>query len=352
MIVTFWPSSRRLAISPPQERATSSGWGATNTWVMAGRVYRANPGASTVTEASRPRRRAARTRPAPSFRLDPLVAVRGSTTSRSWRSRGPTGSTSRPPAGSQLLAQRRRGSAAPPPRRGSRATARPPARRRSRRPTRTSTASAVARARRAAPGPRPRAPGCRSIVMTAAADRREHGRLVAGAGPDLEHPVARPDAEQLGHPGDDVRLADRLAGRDRQRLVGVGEAALARRDERLARHRGHRREDALVRDARAGAAGARPSARARRWSGPDHPGRRTRSSGRGSHGPAAGARRMHVATMSFGGSLSPTNSNETKRRAGRANGRCRDVVVPRRVAEAPDRFLYAGTTRWTPTSPR
>ncbi len=39
-IVTFWPSSRRLAISPPQESATSSGWGATKTWVMARRVYR------------------------------------------------------------------------------------------------------------------------------------------------------------------------------------------------------------------------------------------------------------------------------------------------------------------------
>src|SRR6478735_2609586 len=40
-IVTVWPSSRRLAMRPPQERATSSGCGATKTWVMAGRVYRA-----------------------------------------------------------------------------------------------------------------------------------------------------------------------------------------------------------------------------------------------------------------------------------------------------------------------
>ena len=39
-IVTVWPSSRRLAMSPPHESATSSGWGATKTWVMAGRVYR------------------------------------------------------------------------------------------------------------------------------------------------------------------------------------------------------------------------------------------------------------------------------------------------------------------------
>src|SRR5262245_51516495 len=41
MIATFCPSSRRLAISPPQESAASSGCGATKTWVMAGRVYQA-----------------------------------------------------------------------------------------------------------------------------------------------------------------------------------------------------------------------------------------------------------------------------------------------------------------------
>ena len=40
-IVTVWPSSRRLAMRPPHESATSSGCGATKTWVMAGRVYRA-----------------------------------------------------------------------------------------------------------------------------------------------------------------------------------------------------------------------------------------------------------------------------------------------------------------------
>ena len=61
-IVTFCPSSRRLAIRPPQERATSSGWGATKTWVMAGRVYRAHSPArrseerveALVGEAARP----------------------------------------------------------------------------------------------------------------------------------------------------------------------------------------------------------------------------------------------------------------------------------------------------------
>src|SRR6478736_4253874 len=38
-IATFCPSSRRLAMSPPHERATSSGWGAMKTWVMAAGVY-------------------------------------------------------------------------------------------------------------------------------------------------------------------------------------------------------------------------------------------------------------------------------------------------------------------------
>ena len=34
MIVTAWPSSRRLATRPPQESAMSSGWAPTKTWVM------------------------------------------------------------------------------------------------------------------------------------------------------------------------------------------------------------------------------------------------------------------------------------------------------------------------------
>src|ERR1041384_5109070 len=38
MIVTFWPSSRKLAISPPQESATSSGCGDTNTWATPARI--------------------------------------------------------------------------------------------------------------------------------------------------------------------------------------------------------------------------------------------------------------------------------------------------------------------------
>jgi hypothetical protein len=52
MIATFCPSSRRPAIRPPQERATSSGCGATKMWVMAGRVYRAGPAARAAATAA------------------------------------------------------------------------------------------------------------------------------------------------------------------------------------------------------------------------------------------------------------------------------------------------------------
>ena len=51
-IVTVWPSSRRLAMRPPHESATSSGCGATKTWVMAGRVYRAATGGSRPSRSS------------------------------------------------------------------------------------------------------------------------------------------------------------------------------------------------------------------------------------------------------------------------------------------------------------
>ena len=46
MIDTAWPSSRRLAISPPQERATSSGCGAMKTWVIAAEDSIGRPSAS------------------------------------------------------------------------------------------------------------------------------------------------------------------------------------------------------------------------------------------------------------------------------------------------------------------
>src|SRR6476661_7438236 len=75
MIATFWPSSRRLAISPPQESAASSGWGATKTWVMAGRVYQAAPPRrpALAREALRPDERDEHARAV--VRLEPLVAM-------------------------------------------------------------------------------------------------------------------------------------------------------------------------------------------------------------------------------------------------------------------------------------
>ena len=71
-IVTFWPSSRRLAIRPPQERATSSGWGATKMWVMAAEYIEAarrsaQPHPSSPTSGTNTH--------GPSDDLAPLVAV-------------------------------------------------------------------------------------------------------------------------------------------------------------------------------------------------------------------------------------------------------------------------------------
>jgi hypothetical protein len=50
----------------------------------------------------------------------------------------------------------------------------------------------------------------------------EHGGLVARAGADLEHLVARLHVERLGHQPHDRGLADRLPAGDRQRHVLVG----------------------------------------------------------------------------------------------------------------------------------
>ena len=86
-------------------------------------------------------------------------------------------------------------------------------------------------------------------------DRAAHGgqdgRLVAGAGPDLEDPVTGPRREQLGHPRDHVRLADRLAGLDGESLIVVGARPVRGLDERLPRHLAHRSQDPLVADAAA-----------------------------------------------------------------------------------------------------
>ena len=89
----------------------------------------------------------------------------------------------------------------------------------------------------------------RSRDVTWAPSQARIGGLIARAGPDLEDPVARVDGEVLGHPGDHERLADGLAGVDRECLVGVGGPTAPVGDERLAGDGAHRREDALVGDA-------------------------------------------------------------------------------------------------------
>ena len=80
---------------------------------------------------------------------------------------------------------------------------------------------------------------------------REHRRLIARAGADLEDAMLGARREELGHAGDDVRLRDRLPLADRQRVIAVGDVAVIGRDELLPRDARHRLHDALVADAEA-----------------------------------------------------------------------------------------------------
>lgn len=50
----------------------------------------------------------------------------------------------------------------------------------------------------------------------------EHRGLIAAAGTDLQHLVARPNAQQLRLERHGVRLGDGLAARDREGLVLIG----------------------------------------------------------------------------------------------------------------------------------
>ena len=234
MTVTFWPSSRRLAIRPPHESATSSGCGATKTWVMAGRVYRGRPGGR---DAGGPghRRVAAgadeRDEHAGAIgHVGPLVPVAGH--------HGQHLAVARPDrddqagAVGQLVAQggrddrRRRCDQDPVPRRAIG-------------PAEAAVGRARPRSRRRTRGGQPR-PGRRGEVRVAldrrhaAAEGGEDRRLVAGAGADLEDTVPGSRRQQLGHAGDHERLADGLAELDRERLVVVG-AAAGRRQPRTAR---------------------------------------------------------------------------------------------------------------------
>ena len=88
--------------------------------------------------------------------------------------------------------------------------------------------------------------------VDAGGDPARHRRRVAGAGADLEHPVAGPDPGCLEHQRDDVGLRDGLAGADRQRRILVGVAAQVGRNEHLARHLAQRGEDGRVMDTPAG----------------------------------------------------------------------------------------------------
>ena len=85
--------------------------------------------------------------------------------------------------------------------------------------------------------------------MDLAAELREHRRLVAGAGADVEHALAAAQRELRADARDHVRLRDRLVAADRQRGVVVGAAAQLLGHEELARHARHRLEHALVVDA-------------------------------------------------------------------------------------------------------
>ena len=88
----------------------------------------------------------------------------------------------------------------------------------------------------------------RSTLITSRRQQREHAGRVAGAGADLQHPLAAAQLQRLADRGDDPGLGDRLAGIDRQRRVGVGAVAQRAGHEDLTRHLRHRRQHPLVVD--------------------------------------------------------------------------------------------------------
>jgi hypothetical protein len=83
-------------------------------------------------------------------------------------------------------------------------------------------------------------------------DTAEHGGAVAGASPDLQHPIAGLCFGGLDHQRDDVGLRDGLPLLDGQRVVLVGELLEAARHERLARNLAHGVEHASIGHAAAG----------------------------------------------------------------------------------------------------
>ena len=168
---------------------------------------------------------------------------RTSKTHRRWSSSGPTGSTARPPSDELRKQQRLRHDNRPGG--GEQAVELPRLR-----PAERAVADADLHLR-VADGGEVEAGGLgqRRVAFDAVNLRphlRQDGRLIPAAGADVEHAHAGFDAQQLGHAGDDVRLADGLAAVERGRAVGAGVPAA--RHEPLARDAAHRRQHALVLD--------------------------------------------------------------------------------------------------------
>ena len=71
----------------------------------------------------------------------------------------------------------------------------------------------------------------------------QHGRRVAGTGPDFEDFLSALEAECLGHAGDDIGLRYGLPLADRQRRIVVGHGFLTGGHETFPRHLAHGVED-------------------------------------------------------------------------------------------------------------
>ena len=85
--------------------------------------------------------------------------------------------------------------------------------------------------------------------VDARGDLRHHRGRVTGTGADFEHALAVRYARNFDHARDDVRLRNRLSGRDGQRPVLVGVVLQGRIDEALARHVAHRVQQVGIVDA-------------------------------------------------------------------------------------------------------
>ena len=87
--------------------------------------------------------------------------------------------------------------------------------------------------------------------IEAAAQRRQHGSLITGAGADLQHLHALAHLQRLGHQADHLRLADGLVLADGQGLVFVGLVAEGFGHEQFAGQLFHGRQHPSIADAAA-----------------------------------------------------------------------------------------------------